>query len=268
MKKCLISMCLLILGLCLGGCRKIVEYAPLSLITNNENFTSAYVSSVNGTSQVIDIDFNDLKVKAFYNNIMNYSAKPVDVLPEVIPTYSLIISSNNNSLQIDDLGDLYAKYQEKWYLILCYKEDKISLYNYLLGIEETSPNDPLQIIRNNEGKILFTVIATMGDSCDIKYKNLRENITIDSKNKNEIFDYLVDILLYGKESIYDYPKCDMDFSIEITYDIYNNPEIKFNTYEFKFNSECNVMTILKNNNLIGTVLLSNDEMNTLLNYMM
>ena len=132
--------------------------------------------------------------------------------------------------------------------------------------QESWPDDPLLIVRNNEGKIVFSAIALMGDSCDIKYINLSENKSIDSKNKNEIFYYLIEIL-YGRESVYDYTNCYMDYSIKITYDMPNSGIVPPNTYEFKFNSECGAMTILKNGDLIGTVILSINELNILLEYM-
>ena len=134
------------------------------------------------------------------------------------------------------------------------------------GPQESWPDDPLLIVRNSEGKIVFSTIALMGDSCDIKYTDLNKNKTIDAKNKNEIFDYLIDLLLYGRESVKDYTNCAMDYSIKITYDMPNSGIVPPNTYEFKFHSQCGAMTILKNDNLIGTVILSIDEVNVLLDY--
>ena len=57
----------------------------------------------------------------------------------------------------------------------------------------------------------------------------------------------------------------MNYSIKITYDMPDSGIVPPNTYEFKFNSECDEMTILKNGDLIGTVVLSNDEVNVLWN---
>ena len=266
MKKILASIFLLVIGLCLVGCEIFIEYVSLSTIVRDEEFTSAYVSSVEWDEPVILVDFDSLKEKDFYQNIMCSSTKPTDVLPEAVPKYNLIIKSKKNSLQFSDLGDLYAKYKEKWYLVKCTREDKLLLRDFLLGTSEITPNDPLQIVRNDEGNIIFSVIALMGDSCDIKYKDLNKNKLIDVKNKNGIFDFLVEIL-YGRKSIYDYTNCIMDYTIEITYDVYNNPNETSNTYEFKFNSECGAMTILKNGDLIGTITLSINETNTLLDYL-
>ena len=67
---------------------------------------------------------------------MNSSAKPTDVLPEIVPSYSLIICSDKNSLQVDDLGNLYATYREKWYLIQCSKDDFNALKDYLFPNNE------------------------------------------------------------------------------------------------------------------------------------
>ena len=131
--------------------------------------------------------------------------------------------------------------------------------------QESWPNDPLQIVRNDDGKIVFSAIALTGDSCDIKYTDLNKNKTIDAKNKNEILDYLIEIL-YGRESVYDYTNSYLDCSIKITYDMPNSGIVPPNTYEFKFSSENGPMTILKNGDLIGTVILSIDEVKVLLDY--
>ena len=112
MKKILASIFLLVIGLCLVGCEIFIEYVSLSTIVRDEEFTSAYVSSVEWDEPVILVDFDSLKEKDFYQNIMCSSTKPTDVLPEAVPKYNLIIKSKKNSLQFSDLGDLYAKYKE------------------------------------------------------------------------------------------------------------------------------------------------------------
>ena len=131
MKKELVSMFLLVFGLCLVGCDTIVEYASLSSITKDEDFTSAYISSVNGDAQVLPVDFDDLKEKEFYKNIMNSSAKPTDVLPEVVPMWSLVIKSDSNQLVIDNLGNLYAEFNDNMYHILCSENDYVALDEFL-----------------------------------------------------------------------------------------------------------------------------------------
>lgn len=131
MKKILVSVFLLVFGLCLAGCETIVEYASLSSITKDEEFTSAYLSSVNGDAQVLPVDFDDLKEKEFYKNIMNSSAKPTDVLPEVVPMWSLVIKSDSNQLVIDNLGNLYAEFNDNWYHILCSENDYVALDEFL-----------------------------------------------------------------------------------------------------------------------------------------
>ena len=131
MKKILFSMFLLVFGLCLVGCESMVEYASLSSITKDEEFTSAYISSVNGDAQVLPVDFDDLKEKEFYKNIMNSSAKPTDVLPEVVPMWSLVIKSDSNQLVIDNLGNLYAEFNDNLYHILCSENDFVALDEFL-----------------------------------------------------------------------------------------------------------------------------------------
>lgn len=131
MKKVFVSIFLFIFGICLVGCETIVEYVPLSIITKDEEFISAYVSAVNGDSEVLIVDFNELKEEDFYKNIMNSSAKPTDVLPEEISTYSLVIKSDNNTLHFECMSDLYAQYNDKCYLIECSKADLNELKKYL-----------------------------------------------------------------------------------------------------------------------------------------
>lgn len=127
MKKIVTSIFLIILLLSIVGC---VEYTSLSVLTENEQFNKAYVVS-EGLEGQVNLDYNDLKNQNFYKNIMNSVAEETDILPEMVPTWSLIISSDNSTLQIDDLGSLYAKYQDKWYKIKCDRIDRTALNNYL-----------------------------------------------------------------------------------------------------------------------------------------
>lgn len=130
MKKVLVSIFLITLSLSMMGCVRIFEYAALSTLTKDENFNNAYVKS-----EVLDertiLDYDDLREQNFYKNIMNAMAEPTDVLPEMIPAWSLIISCDNSTLQIDYLDSLYAKYKDKWYKIKCSAEDIIALNDYL-----------------------------------------------------------------------------------------------------------------------------------------
>ena len=61
-------MSLLVFGFCmfLFGCQSLIEYPSLSDITKNEEFTKAYIASVNGDAQVIDVDYMALKEKDFF----------------------------------------------------------------------------------------------------------------------------------------------------------------------------------------------------------
>ena len=72
-----------------------------------------------------------LKEKEFYKNIMNSSAKPTDVLPEVVPMWSLVIKSDSNQLVIDNLGNLYAEFNDNRYHILCSENDYVALDEFL-----------------------------------------------------------------------------------------------------------------------------------------
>ena len=175
MKKKLFSMFLLVFCLCLAGCQTIVEYASLSSITKDEDFTSAYLSSVNGDAQVLPVDFDDLKEKEFYKNIMNSSAKPTDVLPEVIPSYSLIICSDKNSLQVDDLGNLYATYKEKWYLIQCSKDDFNALKDYLFPNNEETYK---LTIKNETDYELIGIKSEYRDGEEVEVKMFYEDCVL------------------------------------------------------------------------------------------
>lgn len=135
MKKLIVITFLLVFTLCITGCQTIFEYAPLSSIVKNETFNDAYVVSVRSDVR-LEVEFNDLKEQEFYKNIMNSMAKPTDVLPEEVPSWSLVIKSDNNELKIDNMSDLYAKYNDEWFLIKCSTEDKIALHNYLLVEDE------------------------------------------------------------------------------------------------------------------------------------
>lgn len=144
--------------------------------------------------------------------------------------------------------------------------------NPTLG-NNTTPNDPLQIIRNENGKIVYSVIALGTDSYELKYNDLHHNKSIDVKNQNLVFNYLREIL-DNRESVYSHTNCSMDYSIEVLYEVYgdvieNSVDTKsFSTYEFKFHTSCCSMTILKNDELVGTVTLTNEEVDVLLGYML
>lgn len=161
MKKKLVSMFLLMFSLCLIGCGKNVT---LSSITKNEEFTTAYIASNNGDALVISKNFDDLKEKDFYKDIMASIAKPTDVLPDEIPTCSLIIESDDNILHIDCMSDLYAQYNEKWYLVKCSKEDLKALEAYLASNEEVPTN---HFLRNQSGCEWLTEIK-VDDIVEIK----------------------------------------------------------------------------------------------------
>lgn len=135
MKKILICMFLLVFELCLVGCETTIEYSTLSEITKSEEFNNAYVSSVNGDSKVLLVDFDVLKEKEFYKNIMNSNAQPTDVLPEADPLWSLVIKSNSNQLIIDNLGNLYAKFNDECYHILCLENDFALLNEFLISTD-------------------------------------------------------------------------------------------------------------------------------------
>ncbi len=130
MKKILASIFLIVLFLGMVSCVTIFEYTSLSVLTKDENFTNAYLE-VEMLDDKLLVDYNDLKEQNFYKNMMNSTVEVTDVLPEMIPTWSLMINSDNSTLRIDYLGSLYANYQDKWYKIKCDTTDLVTLNNYL-----------------------------------------------------------------------------------------------------------------------------------------
>lgn len=189
MKKILVGMFFLVICLCLAGCETIIEYASLSSITKDEEFTSAYISSVNGDSQVLPVDFDDLKEKEFYKNIMNSSAKPTDVLPEVVPMWSLVIKSDNNQLVIDNLGNLYAEFNDKRYHILCSENDYVALDKYLI------PSDSNLTIADLIDSLAF-------DEVTLKKGDLSLGLTKNfDELKNQLFyNDLMKVTVYSSEA--------------------------------------------------------------------
>lgn len=269
MRKTLSIVLIFIFCFCLIGCDETIKNTSLSNITKDEMFKSAYVSSENNEKENIEVDFNDLKDKSFYINIMNSSVKFTEILPDEVPAYNLVIKSENNTLIYNCMSDIYAQYNDQWYFVNCSNEDKLALYDLLSSYIqiEMHPLDPLVIIRNNEGKIIYNVIELGGDSCDIQFNDFYGNTTIDVVNKNDVFNYLIDIL-YSRDSVYNTTNCIFDYSIKLKYNInIEIPDVLQNTYEFKFHTGCGTMSIYKNNDLIGTVTLTNSEIITLLNYL-
>lgn len=285
MKKILVRIFLLVVALCLLGCESTSrgEYKLTViddfgyLIEPLENYykagekVEAHLALLSGP--MVGININGEYIA---ENVETEIIDGHPVITFIMPDKDSVLYTTCNGRILKNCGDNNHKWNEgreiedgnggyvmKYCCELCgkTKEEIITI----IPPQENSPDDPLQIIRNNDGKIVFSVIAIIGDSCDIKYTDLNEIIAIDVENKNEIFDYLID-LLYGRESVYDYTNCYMNHSIKITYDMPNSGIVPPNTYELKFNSKYGVMTILKNGNLIGTVILSIDEINILLGY--
>lgn len=135
MKKVLVSIFLFLICVSLAGCETIIEYVSLSSITKDEEFTSAYISSVNGDDQDLPVNFNDLKEKEFYKDIMNSNVKLTGLLPEVVPTWSLVIKSENNELVLNNLGNLYAEFNDNYYQVLCSIDDYVALDKFIISTD-------------------------------------------------------------------------------------------------------------------------------------
>lgn len=288
MKKILVSIFLLVFGLCLVGCESTLrgegEYKltviddfgylvkPLDKYYKAGEEVEVHLAFLSGPSVGININGEYIGESADTKHVDGYP-----VITFIMPDKDSILYTTCNGYILKDCGEDNHQWDEgreieagnggyvmKYFCELCgkFKEETITI----IPPQESWPDDPLLIVRNNEGKIVFSAIALTGDSCDIKYTDLNKNKTIDAKNKNEILNYLIEIL-YGRESVYDYTNSYLDCSIKITYDMPNSLIVLPNTYEFKFSSENGPMTIIKNGDLIGTVILSIDEVNILLEYM-
>ncbi len=151
MKKIIAYTYFLVLGLTLICCNTLSGNISLLSLTKGEEFTTAYITQIEGENKLIKIDLSDLEEKEFYKNIMNSEAIFTEVIPEAIPTYSLQIKSEENVLSFDCICkyDLYAYYDGKTYLICCSNEDLDALNEYLLSKYELTESYKLDVIDND-----------------------------------------------------------------------------------------------------------------------
>lgn len=126
MKRIYLFILLLLTIICLTGCDK----KTLNKLLNDEK-----IINIDVTSQTIEI-VNDLKIeelkgKDFFINIMNSQIKKVKEHHDVDPEWNLHLHTKNNVLEIQYLNGLYARYNNKHYLINCSTNDIKSIDDYI-----------------------------------------------------------------------------------------------------------------------------------------
>jgi hypothetical protein len=129
--------------------------------------------------------------------------------------------------------------------------------------DNSTPADYFQVQKNNNGVIVFSVMAGFPQAI-YTYKDAAtdENVSIALNNANGEINSLLFDLLNGKSAIADDESDAFTDCVSMTYSYTSDDghsEITV-VYEFKWSSASNTMTIIKNNTLVGTVLLPDDEM--------
>lgn len=218
MKKILISAVIVVMMLCISSCQKNIEYDSLLLIIKDATFDNAYEELI-CLDHTYSVKYNDLKEQDFYKNIMNSKVESVEVLPEMLPLWSLIIYSDDSKLQIDCLGSLYAKYEEKWYKIKCSNEDIMAFSSYLptyqICEKEGHTWDDgfvLEIPESNDKEFIQTCIRCREERTTIIVAGVKYKLTVMGNT-----DFLLNSL--NKEY---YP----GFIMEIKMDVLNDADIE------------------------------------------
>lgn len=128
--------------------------------------------------------------------------------------------------------------------------------------ENTTPSEFFQVQKNDNGIIVFSVIAGFPEA-KYTYKATEDEYVGQNLNNEtgEINGMLFD-LLNGKSTVPDEESSIFTHSISMTCSYTSDDSYSEITvvYEFKWSSASNTITIFKNNTLVGTVLLSDDEM--------
>ncbi|MBR3964554.1 MAG: hypothetical protein IKJ80_04020 [Clostridia bacterium] len=129
--------------------------------------------------------------------------------------------------------------------------------------DNSTPADYFHVQKNDNGVIVFSVVAGFPQA---KYTHkdaaADEYVGIALNNANGEINSLLFDLLNGRSAIADDESDAFTDWVTMTYSYTSDDghsEITV-VYEFKWSSASNTMTIFKNNTLVGTVLLSDDEM--------
>ena len=131
------------------------------------------------------------------------------------------------------------------------------------GLQDASPKEYFQVLKNDNGVIVFSVIAGLPQAkYTYKDADAEEYVRIALNNENGEINSLLFDLLHGKSTISDEETNAFTHSISMTCSYTSDDGYSEITviYEFKWTSTSNAITIFKNNTIVGTVLLSNEEM--------
>ena len=128
--------------------------------------------------------------------------------------------------------------------------------------DNSTPADYFQIQKNDNGVIVFSVVAGLPQA-KYTYKDAAtdENVSIALNNGNGEINSLLFDLLNGKNTISDNESDVFTDCVSMTYSYTSDGGYSEITvvYEFKWTSTDNTITIFKNNTIVGTVLLSDNE---------
>ena len=135
-------------------------------------------------------------------------------------------------------------------------------------IESSSPTEYFQLQKNDNGVIVFNVVAGFPQAkYTFKDSDAEEYVGIALDNENGEINSLLFGLLNGKSTISDEGTNAFTHSISMTCSYTSDDGYSEITvvYEFKWASTSNTITIFKNNTLVGTVLLTDGEMSSFKN---
>jgi hypothetical protein len=129
--------------------------------------------------------------------------------------------------------------------------------------DNSTPADYFHVQKKDNGVIVFSVVAGFPQA-KYTYKDAAadEYVGIALNNANGEINSLLFDLLNGRSTIADDESDAFTDCVTMTYSYTSDDghsEITV-VYEFKWSSASNTMTIFKNNTLVGTVLLPDDEM--------
>ena len=138
------------------------------------------------------------------------------------------------------------------------------------GLQDAPPKEYFQVLKNDNGVIVFSVIAGLPQAkYTYKDADAEEYVGIALDNENGEINSLLFGLLNGKSTISDEETNAFTHSISMTCSYTSDDGYSEITviYEFKWTSTSNAITIFKNNTIVGTVLLSNEEMSMFKNHL-
>lgn len=174
----------------------------------------------------------------------------------------IVVDHNDKIIVLDD-NESQSEWTPQYEItaIAIYSEEE---WNHIS--KNTSPAEYFQVLKNSNGVIVFSVVAGFPQAkytCMDSNDN-RQAVTAINNESGEINSLLFN-LLHGKSTTTDENNSLFTDCISMTCSYTSDDGYAETTvvYEFKWSSTSNTVTIYKNNTLIGTVLLSVDEMNEL-----